>query len=402
MSSDLPKKVLHVMNSSFGGSAFSALGLIEQLRSDFGIESCAVCHNGGRPEDFDRLREAVRGELVVRPLYWWNKKIRAPMWKRPLIDLKLRWITGFQKASVRDTVEAAKRFGADLIHSNTILTIEGGLAAQQLRLPHVWHVRELIGPGEPYRFDIEGKPWGDYVSKLASVVIANSDRNESCIKDWLPKDRLMKVYNGIDLSQFEPREADPTKTPLVVGMIGSLTSTWKQHDWFVEAAAQVDPSLPIEFRMYGVLPDEQSDAESRKYVRRMRDFIAERKLGERIKFMGYTAEDPASEIDIMMHTSPKESFGRIVVEAMATAAPVIGVRDGGVGELVVHEQTGLLAEPGDTRELAKHIETLAQSPELRERYGQAGLRRARDMYSLAACANGVADVYRVAMSRPLG
>lgn len=401
METQLPRKVLHVMNSAFGGSAFSALGLIRQLREDYGIESCAVCHHGGRPEDFERLREAVRGELVVRPLYWWNKKIRAPRWRRPLIELKLQWLTGFRRASVRDTVDAARRFGADLLHSNTILTLEGGLAARQLGLPHVWHVRELIGPGEPYRFDVEGTAWGEYVASLASVVVANSDRNARCIRAWLPEDRLAVVYNGIDLARFEPRtEYDPA-APLVVGMIGSLTSLWKRHDWFVEAAAKVDPALPLVFRLYGVLPNGQSSAETHAYVDRMRRFIAERGLEERIRFTGFTDYDPAPEIDIMMHTSPKESFGRILVEAMATAAPLVGVADGGVGELIVHGETGLLAAPGDTDALARHVETLARAPALRARFGQAGLQRAREHYSLEACARGIAEVYRTAMRRPL-
>jgi len=400
MAAELPRKVLHVMNSAFGGSAFSALGLIHQLREDYGIESCAICHHGGRQEDFERLREAVRGELVVRPLYWWNKKTRAPLWRRPFIEAKLQWLTGFRRASVRNTIEAARRFGAELLHSNTILTIEGGLAAQQLALPHVWHVRELIGPGEPYRFNIEGKAWGEYVSRLASVVVANSDRNAQCIRDWLPEDKLAVVYNGIDLGRFEPRASYET-TPLVVGMIGSLTSLWKRHDWFVEAAAKVDSSLPVEFRIYGVLPNKQDSATTHAYVDRMRQFVEKHGLQKRIQFVGYTEYDPAPEIDIMMHTSPKESFGRILVEAMATAAPLIGVNDGGVGELIVHGETGLLAAPGDTDTLARHVETLAGNPELRARFGQAGLRRARAMYSLEACAQGIADVYRIAMKRPL-
>lgn len=401
MDGPLPAKVLHVMNSAFGGSAFSAIGLIRQLRQDYGIESCAVCHPGGQQKDFDRLREEVNGELLVRPLYWWNKKIRARTWKRPLIDMKLRWQTGFKRSSTSDTVDAARRFGADLFHSNTILTIEGGLAARQLGLPHVWHVRELIGPGEPYRFHVEGRRWGDYVSSIASVVVTNSDRNESCIRDWLPADAHRKVYNGIELSDFSPRASHEGSTPLVVGMIGSLTSTWKRHDWFVEAAAKVDRSLPVEFRLYGVLPDASSDSASRRYVNEMQAFVTANGLGDRIKFMGFTAHDPAPEIDIMMHTSPKESFGRIVVEAMATACPVIGVSDGGVGEIVQHEKTGLLASPGDTSALARHVETLVGNPELRARYGTAGLARAHDLYSLKSCAAGIADVYRYAMQRPV-
>lgn len=401
-SSAPPRKVLHVLNSAFGGSAFSAIGLMRSLREQYGIESCAVCHPGGRPEDFEALREEVRGELHVRPLYWWNRKIRAPIWRRPFIDAKLMWQTGGTFRSVNDVCNAARRWNADLIHSNTILTIEGGLAARRLGMPHVWHVRELIGPGEPYRFLVEGNTWGRLVTGLASKVIVNSDRNEACINHWLPQDRLAKVYNGIDLSDFRPRTDYGGDRKLIVGMIGSLTSLWKRHDVFVEAAIKVSPALPVEFRLYGVLPDKQSDAESHRYVSQMRKSISDAGAGARIRFMGFVHENPASEIDIMMHTSPKESFGRIVVEAMATAAPVIGVADGGVGELVLHEQTGLLATPGDADMLASHVERLAADVTLREQFGKAGLARARELFTLEQCASGVRAVYLDAMDRPLG
>src|SRR5688572_29167599 len=115
MSIEFPRKVLHVMNSAFGGSAFSTLDLIRQLREDHGIESCAVCHCAGRPQDFEQLRRAVRGELLVRRLYWWNRKIRAAPWRRPLIELRQQWATRNCAASVRDIVDAVQRWDADLI-----------------------------------------------------------------------------------------------------------------------------------------------------------------------------------------------------------------------------------------------------------------------------------------------
>src|SRR5687768_11562793 len=93
MSTDLPRKVLHVMNSAVGGSALSTLDLISQLREDYAIESCAVCNSGGRAQDFEQLRRAVRGELLVRRLYWWNKKNWAALWRRPLIELKQQLAT---------------------------------------------------------------------------------------------------------------------------------------------------------------------------------------------------------------------------------------------------------------------------------------------------------------------
>lgn len=400
MPRELPKKVLHVMNSAVGGAAESTLELIRQLRADYGIEACAICDLGGSDADRQRVRDAVNGEVVFRKLYWWNRKIRAKLWKRPLIEAYLQLKTGFRRTSLRDTSNAVIRFGADLIHSNTILTLEGGEAARRLRMPHVWHLRELVGPSEPFRFYRHGRRWGKFVMRRASVLIANSQRSAACVRDWLASEFLVTVPNGIDVAAYQSRQRTGSATPLIVGMIGNLTSPVKRHDWFIETAARVDRQLPIEFRLYGHDPSNGGRQRGVAYVDDLYDRVARYGLGGRVKFMGF-AHDPAPELDIMLHTSPKESFGRIVVEAMACAIPVIGVRDGGVGEIVIDGETGILAEPEDIDGLARAVERLAADANLRRQMGLAGLERAQQHYSLRACAARVADVYRTAMTRPL-
>ena len=60
----------------------STLGLIGMLRDD-GINACAVCHDAGTAEEREQLRDAVNGAVVFTRLYWWNRKIRMPLWRRP-------------------------------------------------------------------------------------------------------------------------------------------------------------------------------------------------------------------------------------------------------------------------------------------------------------------------------
>ncbi len=80
-------------------------------------------------------------------------------------------------------------------------------------------------------------------------------------------------------------------------------------------------------------------------------------------------------------TGQIEAFGIAVVEAMASALPVIGCRIGGILENVVDGETGILVEPGDIEAQAQAFLTLARNPELRSSMGQAGWVRARDNYS---------------------
>lgn len=70
-----------------------------------------------------------------------------------------------------------------------------------------------------------------------------------------------------------------------------------------------------------------------------------------------------------------EPFGLVVLEAMATARPVIASRIGGIADLVVDGETGLLVTPGDVAALGAALQSLLDDGALRERMGQAGKRR---------------------------
>jgi glycosyltransferase involved in cell wall biosynthesis len=389
----LPKRVLHVMNSAAGGAAISTIELIEALRKR-GIDSVVACIPSGNQEELDRVRQAARGRVLFRPLYWWNRKIRARPWRRPFIEAKLLWRTGFVRSSTRDVASFAQEMQVDLIHTNTILTPEGGYAARRLHLPHIWHIRELIGPGRPFRFHLEGRRFGDFVTQYASYVVANSQTTADQIAAWLPENRLCVVPNGMDAMRFVPARSDTPHSPLVVAMVGNFSSITKRHGAFIEAAGLVDRNLKIEFRFYG---RESADAEERARFHRR---TAELNLTDRFRFMGFV-NDPIqimSDIDALVHMSEDESFGRIYVEAMAAGKPVIAARGGAAPEIVQHGMTGFLTDSGNLREIAGCIEQLARETNLHQRYSAACIRRAEE-FSLERTVELLEAVYRKALTR---
>lgn len=391
----LPRRVLHVLNGAAGGAALSTIDLMQALRAS-GVDSAVVCHDAGSGAERRRLQEAADGRALFTPLYWWNRKIRAAAWKRPLLELRQLYATGFIRGSSRQVARAVERWGCDLIHTNTLTTPEGGEAARRLRLPHVWHVRELIGLGMPYRFKFEGPALGRYLKSRASLVVANSYATAESLQEAELGDRLRVVPNGIDLSRFVAahREAASADRPLIVGMVGNLTTRWKKQSLFFAAAAAAT-AANVEFRVYGHPPDGAARAV-------LEASLAALGLKERLRLVGFV-DDPVrimSEIDVLVHTADHESFGRILVEAMASGLPVIGVRGGGAAEIVLHEQTGLLAAPDDAAEIARQIDRLAEDPTLRASLGAAGRRRAETHYGLARCVAEMLEVYADACERP--
>lgn len=388
--SRLPQKVLHLMNGAAGGAALSTLGLISELRRK-GVSSCVVCDDAGSGAEREVLTTAVGGEAIFTPLYWWNKKVRSATWKRPALEVRQLLRSGLRVREVAEVARAARGWGAELIHTNNILTPAGGHAARLLGLPHVWHLRELIGPTQPFQLPLHGPALGRYLQSHASVVVANSEASAASVKPLLPPERLAVVPNGVDIAGFASLVRPPRDGPLVIGMVANLTSRVKKHQLFVEAA-RLAPGA--EYRLYGHAPPAGTDAYA--------DGVRARCDEAGVKLMGFV--DPAllfAELDVLVHTADGESFGRTVVEAMAAGLPVAGVRGGGVGETVVHGETGLLAPPDSADALAENLRQLIADPTLRARLGEAGRRRAVSHYSLTACGDRVAEVYRSALRAPV-
>ena len=198
------------------------------------------------------------------------------------------------------------------------------------------------------------------------------------------------VPNGIDVAPFGAMHRATNNGRIVVGMVASLTSRIKKHALFVEAAALVDRTLPIEWRIFGHDPSQGGTRPGDAYTDNIYALIAKHGLQDRFRAAGYVGDavEIMSRIDVLVHPADEESFGRVVVEAMAAGLPVVGARGGGVAEIVDDGVTGLLCEPDNPREMAAGIEQVIRDPHRAQAMGAAGRQRAAANYSLAACAAG--------------
>jgi glycogen synthase len=121
-------------------------------------------------------------------------------------------------------------------------------------------------------------------------------------------------------------------------------------------------------------------------------------LVARVQFVGPVDEAALSALyarcDVLVVPSRFESFGLMLLEAMMFAKPVVAAAVGGMAEIVLDEQTGLLVPPGDAGALGEALSRLIESAELRTRLGRAGRRRYEEHYSQAAMVEGAVDFYR--------
>jgi len=109
---------------------------------------------------------------------------------------------------------------------------------------------------------------------------------------------------------------------------------------------------------------------------------SELSLAESVIFAGYRSDVRAfySLADLLVLPSHSEGSPNVVLEAMAAGVPVVAMAVGGVPEILIHEQNGLLVPPGDLAEMAAAIGRLLEDEDLRSRFSAAGRQCAATLY----------------------
>ncbi len=110
----------------------------------------------------------------------------------------------------------------------------------------------------------------------------------------------------------------------------------------------------------------------------------ELQVNDHVKFLGKQAElvELLSAADLFLMPSQSESFGLSALEAMACEVPVISSSVGGLPELVVHGETGYIAEIGDIDRMAKYAVELLSNDARRDIFAKAGRKRAIENFAI--------------------
>ena len=135
--------------------------------------------------------------------------------------------------------------------------------------------------------------------------------------------------------------------------------------------------------------------------RAMEERVAELGLTPHFRFLGFRSDAPRliQAFDIVAVPSHIEPLGNATLEAMAAGVPVVGSRVGGIPEMVVDGETGLLVPPRDPAALAGAIQTLVESAALRAQFGRAARARAESHFSLREHAEHLQEIYDTLVGR---
>ena len=313
-----------------------------------------------------------------------------------------RMLVGASRCLRRIDVIVARRPIA-VVYSNTVAVLGGAVWARRRRLPHVWHVHEIVlSPGSARR----GFPF--LVAALAHRVIANS----RATRDWLcsAQPRLGRVcavvFNGVPTPVPPPaarvaamrRRLGAGESDVLISLVGRLNH-WKGHEVLLDALGRLEASGRAGRLRVAIVGSAFAGQEHHAEAFRAQSLRLG--LGSLVTFVPFVDDVwPvwfATDIAAVPSTEP-EPFGLVAIEAMAAGVPVVAARHGGLEDIVVDGLTGALVTPRDATALAAALDSLGTDGALRRSLGEAGRARQRETFSVEAYVGAVqavlADVAR--------
>jgi glycosyltransferase involved in cell wall biosynthesis len=290
--------------------------------------------------------------------------------------------------------------GVDLLHAH--FGVEGLYAlpfALRHQLPLIttfWGFDATMSRSRLFR---SGRPaWIRYASlvdrlrRRGTLFIAVSEFLRSrLLRSGFPPDRTIVHYNGVDLTAFAPaqREADD---PVVLS-VGRLVEK-KGFEYLIKAFALVAAEVPeARLEIAGVGPLRHS----------LERLTSECGLSARVVFHGSL---PHEEVATLMQNASivcqpsvtasdgdAEGLPTVVLEAAATAKPLVGTLHSGIPEIVADGKTGFLVAERNVAELADRLLLLLENAELRRKMGEAGRKRIEEKFDLRKQAKLLEEIY---------
>jgi glycosyltransferase involved in cell wall biosynthesis len=245
-----------------------------------------------------------------------------------------------------------------------------------------------------------------YHRHLVQLAATNSAAGKSDLvaRDYLPAERIVPIYNGVDVERFDPLRVErgsfraelgiPAEAPLVVSI--SRFVERKGQEFEVEAAGRLTAARPdVQVAFIGPCRERERPYKERLIARAGRFPGA-----DRIRFLGDRDDVPRvlADADVLVRAALTEGLPNVALEAMAMEVPVVATGICGTPEAVLDAETGRLVPPADDRAIAAAVaDLLDRSPEERRAMGRRGRAHVLERFTL----DGMADAYEGLFQRAL-
>ena len=281
-----------------------------------------------------------------------------------------------------------KSLRPDIVHTRNWGGMDGIIAARMagvrsiLHGEHGWEVLDPNGRN-PKRV-------------LARTILSRVVREYTCVSKqirlWLEKTigvkkSVTQIYNGVDTEFYSPNGSrkrtrarlDISPSTFVIGTVGRLDPI-KDHPTLLRAFEDIQKRISNAVLLI------VGDGPERKRLEAL--------AGKGVFFLGNRSDVPEllKALDVFVLPSQNEGISNTILEAMATALPVVATNVGGNPELV-DESTGFLVEPGDFQSMASALVRYLENPDLRTRHGRAGREKVIREFIIEKMVRSYEEVY---------
>jgi len=270
----------------------------------------------------------------------------------------------------------------DLVHTHSSKAgILGRLAARLAGVPAVVHTPHghvfygHFGPLTSKIYLLVERIMSRITDRL--IALTQGERDDYLALSVCDQKKIVTIHSGVDVDHYLHAKVNVQRKRkslglkpegLVVGTVGWLLPI-KGPMYLLKAMAEVWKRYPRTILVYVGRGD--LEGELRREASRMG-------ASEKVWFLGW--RDDIHEIlpvlDIFVLPSLNEGMGRALVEAMAAGKPIVASKVGGVPDLVIQGENGLLVQAADVNALAGGIESLLANPKKRKEMGEKGKKMA--------------------------
>lgn len=239
-------------------------------------------------------------------------------------------------------------------------------------------MKRMLGQVALNKLRSEGKP---IRPKMGHTAVVSKYMREKGIREETLPSSTQVIYNGVELEEFfhPVQSARHSLRMLQAGRVSS--------DKGVHISIEALNILINHYDFRDLTLTVAGGSNDFAYEDHLEAMVQQYDLATNIRFMGWV---PRKQMPSIMHdhhilllpTIHQEPFARVVLEAMAAGMTVVAADTGGTGEIIEHNETGLLCSANDAHELADQIRRLLEQPHLRIDLAQSGQKRVTDTYGL--------------------
>jgi glycosyltransferase involved in cell wall biosynthesis len=361
-----PLRVLHVINGEHYAGAERVQDLLAARLPEFGFEIDFACL---KPRLFPELRRSTRSAVYDVGMH-------------SRLSLGAAW-------RVAEIVERGKYA---LLHTHTARSaLVGRLAAMLTGVPMVHHVHSpaTADTAHPVRNWLNATSERFSLRRAAALVAVSQSLAEYARQKRLSKRPVRVVPNGVPLRGPLADRPRPTP-PWRLGAV-ALFRPRKGLEVLLDAVAEL-LGQGLDLRLQAVGTFETSEYEQAVHRR-----VDELGIGSAIEWRGFQADVDGELAKMDLFVLPSlfgEGLPMVVLEAMAAGVPVVATRVAGVPEAIRHGIDGLIAEPGNSAELAAMIRRVLDGEADWSAMRASAHQRQREMFSDERMAHDVARLYR--------